>query len=402
MNVYLARQPIFNSNREVVAYELLFRSSERNAFDNSDSTDATLQVVKNSFSLFSLRSLLGDKKAFINFDEKLINSRFIELFSPDYIIIEVLESVKLTPTVLESLKWIKNQGYKLALDDFNNYEKYDEIIDYIDFIKVDFLQTINKDRESVIKDCRNKNIRFIAEKIETLEDMKDAIDYGYSFFQGFYLSKPIIISTKEVFTNKLNYISVIEELNKKPVDIFAVEDSIKRDLALSYKLLRLINSASLGIKQEITSIRQAIVLIGVNNLKRWIYVITLKSLTGDKHQPLITTSLVRARFGELLVEESNNNLNSFDIFLTGMLSLIDRFIDMPIEEILRALPISNNVKASLTGEDNINSRILGFIMEYESGNWRSVDERLALIKLSGEKVYDCYLEALAWVQKIDY
>ncbi|MGE5628405.1 MAG: EAL and HDOD domain-containing protein [Solirubrobacterales bacterium] len=401
MNVYLARQPIFNKKREVVAYELLFRSTDKNAFDNSDSTDATLQVVKNSFSLFSTDSLVGDKKAFLNFDENLINSDIMDLFSPNLVVIEVLETVELTPDIIDSIKRIKSKGFKIALDDFIYKEEYNQIISSIDFIKVDFLQTLYLERKKIVDKFKDTNIKFLAEKVETEEDFNSAIEYGYTLFQGYYLSKPTVVSTKDLFTDKYNYFNALEELNKKTVNIEKVEASIKRDLALSYKLLRLINSVFYGIRTEVTSIRQAVMLIGINNLKKWLYVITLKSLTDEHMEAIVTTSLLRARFGELLAERSSFELKAFDMFLIGLFSMVDRFVDMSMGDILKELPVTNDVKKALSGDDSIYSHILNIIKEYEAGNWTAVDKNLAFVKLTGADIYNCYLEALDWVGKIN-
>lgn len=401
MNVYLARQPIFNKKKEVVAYELLFRSTDKNAFDNSDSTDATLQVVKNSFSLFSTDSLVGDKKAFLNFDENLINSDIIDLFSPKLVVIEVLETVELTPDIIESIKRIKSKGFKIALDDFIYKEEYNQIINSIDFIKVDFLQTFDLERKRIVDRFKNTKIEFLAEKVETEEDLISAIEYGYTLFQGYYLSKPTVVCTKDLFTDKCNYFNALEELNKKTVNINKVEASIKRDLALSYKLLRLINSVAYGIRTEITSIRQAVMLIGTNNLKKWLYVITLKSLTDEHMEAIVATSLLRARFGELLAERSSFELKSFDMFLVGLFSMADRFTNMPMGDILKELPVTKDVKDALIGDDSVYARILNVIKEYEAGNWTAVDKNLVFVKLSGSDLYNSYLEALEWVGKID-
>ncbi len=401
MNVYIARQPIFNKKREVVAYELLFRSTEKNAFDNTDSTHATLQVIKNSFSLFSMESLIGDKTAFLNFDENLINSDIIDFFSPEMVVVEILETVTFSQEVINSIKRLKQKGFKIALDDFLYNKDQDEIMDMVDFIKIDFLLTRGEERKDIVKKFNNGKIKFLAEKVETKEDLDYAAAAGYTYFQGYYLSAPLVLTTKELFTNKINYLSVVEELNNQCVDIIAVENSIKKDLGLSYKLLKLINCASYGFKTEISSIRQAIVLIGVDNLKKWLYVITLESLTENRQEPIITISLIRARFGELIAENTGFDINSFDMFLTGMFSLIDKFIDMPMDEILKELPLSKDIKDTLSGRDNINTRILRVIKEYEAGNWDVVDEYLEPVGISGDKIYRCYIEALDWAEKID-
>lgn len=402
MNVYLARQPIFNRKKEVVAYELLFRSSESNAFDGSDSTIATLQVIKNSFSLFGLESIVGDKKAFLNFDENLLKSGLVEIFKTEFVVIEILETVELTEEVVVSIKNIKAKGYEIALDDFEYDDKYASVMDYIDYIKVDFVNTKGIDRKNVISNLNNSKLKFLAEKVETEEEFNYALECGYSYFQGYFFCKPIIIATQEVFTNKFNFLGVIEELNKDSINIDKVEDLIKKDLGLSYKLLRLINSASYGIRTEITSIRQAVLLIGATDLKKWLYVITLKSLNEGKPDALVKTSLVRARFGELVAESADLNVNSFDMFLAGMFSLIDCVMNMPMNVIVKELPVSDNVKNTLNGLENKNTDLLRVIEQYERGNWRALNENLDSFKIRGDELLIYYLRAIEWVEKINF
>lgn len=402
MNVYLARQPIFNKKKEVVAYELLFRSTEINAFDNSDSTYATLHVIKNSFSLFGIESLVGNKKAFLNFDANLLKSGIIETFRTESVTVEVLETVELTEEVIESIKKIKGKGYEIALDDFEYDIKYEQIIDYIDYIKVDFLITKGTCRKDVISTLNNGKVKFIAEKVETQEEFNYALECGYSLFQGYFFCKPTVISTQELFTNKLNFLGVIEELNKESININKIEDLIKKDLGLSYKILKLINSASYGVRTEITSIRQAVVLIGASDLKRWLYVITLKSLSEGRPDAIVKTSLVRARFGELVADSTDLQLKAFDMFLTGMFSMIDGVINMPMDEIVKELPVSKNVKDTLNGLDNRSSHLLSLIKQYEKGNWDVMSENLALLKIPGEDLVLCYLKAVDWVEKINF
>jgi len=402
MNVYLARQPIFNRKKEVVAYELLFRSSESNAFDGSDSTIATLQVIKNSFSLFGLESIVGNKKAFLNFDENLLKSGLVEIFKAEFVAIEILETVELTEEVVESIKNIKAKGYEIALDDFEYDDKYASVMEYIDYIKVDFVNTKGIDRKNVISNLNNSKLKFLAEKVETEEEFNYALECGYSYFQGYFFCKPIIIATQEVFTNKFNFLGVIEELNKDSINIDKVEDIIKKDLGLSYKLLRLINSASYGIRTEITSIRQAVLLIGATDLKKWLYVITLKSLNEGKPDALVKTSLVRARFGELVAESADLNVNSFDMFLAGMFSLIDCVMNMPMNVIVKELPVSDNVKNTLNGLENKYTDLLRVIEQYERGNWRALNENLDSFKIRGDELLIYYLRAIEWVEKINF
>lgn len=394
MDVYVARQAIFDVDKKVVAYELLFRNSNINEFIARENINPTLDVIRNSFSVIGLDKITGGKRAFINFDEELIKSRLIEAFPKDCIAIEVLETVKPDFMVIECCRSLKEKGYIIALDDFEYTEEFDELMKYIDIIKVDFLITKGKERKEIMDKIKNKNIRFLAEKVETKEEFEEAIGYGYSYFQGYFFCKPVIISGKDISGYKFTYMNLIKELDRDDININNIEKLIKNDVSLSYKLLKAANSAHYSMKRKITSISDAIMIIGTNQLKRWIFIITLEHIGKNNIDELVKMSLLRACFGELLSKRMQSKVSGFNAFLTGMFSLMDALMNIPIDNILSDLPISNNVKDALLGKDNILSDLLKLIIEYEKGNWEEVNELSDKLELDEEYTSECYIEAI--------
>lgn len=403
MDVYVARQAIFDINKEVIAYELLFRNNNINEFVSIKNVNPTIDVIRNSFFVIGINKITGGKKAFVNFDEELIKSELIERFSKDHLAIEVLESVKPDYTIIECCKRLKEKGYLIALDDFRYNEQFDKLMKYIDIIKVDFLITKGKERKELIKKIKstNINIKFLAEKVETEEEYKEALSYGYSYFQGYFFCKPVIISGRDLSGYKFTYLNLIKELNKDTINIEKIEALIKNDILLSYRLLKEVNSGYHYLKRKITSIRDAIMIIGVNELRRWIFIITLKQLGENNIDELVKMSLIRASFMESLCKKLHFKVSEFDAFLVGIFSLIDVLLKVQIDKILSELPISSTVKDALLGKKNIISELLGLTIEYEKGNWAGVNELIKKIELDEEFVGSCYLNAMLNLKSLE-
>ena len=401
MDVYVARQAIFDINKEVIAYELLFRNNNINKFISIENSNPTLDVIRNSFSVIGLDKVTGGKRAFINFDEELIKSRLIEAFPKDCIAIEILETVKPDNTIIECCKILKEKGYIIALDDFEYNQEFDELIQYIDIIKVDFILTKGKERKEIMHRIKNKDIKFLAEKVETEEEYKEAVGYGYSYFQGYFFCKPVIISGKDISGYKFTYMNLIKEFDKESIDIKNIEALIKNDVSLSYKLLKAANSAYYSMKRKITSIGDAIMIIGIKELRKWVLIITLQNMGENNIEELVKMSLLRASFGELLSKKIQLEISSFDAFLTGIFSLMDALMNIPIENILSELPVSKDVKDALLGKENMLSDLLKLIREYEKGNWEEVNKLIEKFGLDEGFVSDCYLEAIQSVQSIE-
>lgn len=401
MEVFVARQPIFDKNHRVVAYELLFRSSMSNSFSYSDGDRATIEVIKNSFINIGIDKIVGDKKAFINFTEKILKSDVVDILSPKVIVIEVLENVEPTEEIFNVCKNLKSKGFILALDDFVFNSKYINLIKIADIIKVDFMITKGYERKKIIELVKNKNIKFLAEKVETMEEFKQAVDFGYSYFQGYYFSKPSIVSQKMIPENKMINLKVLRELNKEDFSMDNLINLIKKDISLSYKFLKLINSANFGFKSRITSLNQAVALLGEEEVKRWLYFIVVNTFGDDKPEIITINTLTRARFVELIFEKIDLKDNAFNGYLIGMLSMIDVLLDRPMYEILNELLISSEIKEALLGEKvNIYSKILNLVISYEKGQWSKVFSIAREIKVDEKYLPKAYIDAIQWVKEI--
>ncbi len=395
--IYVARQPILDTKQKIYGYELLFRSGLENVFDTRMDIDvASSKTLLDSHLVFGIDELTMGKKAFLNFTKKVLLSEVALALPKELLVIELLETIEPEPAVVEVCRKYKEKGYILALDDFQYVPEYQPLIDLADIIKVDFLLTKGIERMQVVQRSGKEHIKYLAEKIENNEEFQESVGYGYSYFQGFFFCRPVILSGKDVPSYKLNLMQLMRELNQPYMNVNKVESVIMRDVALSYKLLRFINSAAFGIPREIRSIRHALNLLGLLELKKWMSLIVLSQLGSDKPEELMISSIVRARFCELVAEQTRNKDRTNDFFLTGLFSFMDTFLNRPMQEILAELPIAADIKDALLGGSNPLRQALDLIINYEQGDWDGVGELVTLLKLDSGKILSNYLTAVKW------
>ncbi|MCG9968214.1 HDOD domain-containing protein [Pelotomaculum terephthalicicum JT] len=399
MRHYVARQPIFDQNQEVFAYELLYRSALYNGYSNEDGGRATTEVITNSLLLIGLDTLTRGKKAFINFTGNLLENEVATLLPAGLAVIEILEDSEPDEKVLEVCKKLKKMGYQLALDDFVYEQKFAPLIELADIIKVDFKVTGAAERKAVINRL-GKNKKFLAEKVETREEFTQALEIGYSYFQGYFFSKPIIVSGKDVPGNKLIYLQLLQDLHSQEFDFEQIESLFKRDVSLSYQLLKYINSASFSFRSEINSIKQALVMLGQKEISKWLSLVALKGIGEDKPDELFVTSICRAIFCELIAPKVGLSHSRSDLFLLGMFSLIDAFLDQPLSGILTGLPISMEIKKALLGEQSLFKDVYNLVLFYERGDWENFHEISVKLGLDEAEVIRFYIDSLEIVNQI--
>jgi EAL and modified HD-GYP domain-containing signal transduction protein len=369
-----------------------------NFFDQKLDIDfASSKTLLDTLLLFGIDQLTQGKKMFLNFSKKVLLSEVALALPKEQLIIELLETIHPEPEVIDVCKKLKKNGYILALDDFQYIPEYQPLVDLANIIKVDFLATKGSERKEIIQRNRSKNIKYLAEKIESYEEYKEAVGYGYSYFQGFFFCRPLIVSGKDVPSYKLNLFQALQELNQSYMDVKKIEEIILRDVSLTYKLLRFINSAAFGIPSEIRSIRQALLLLGLVELKKWMSLIVLSQIGSDSPEELLVNSIVRAKFCETTAEQTKMKHRKYDFFLMGLFSFIDIFLNRPMAEILAELPITNDIKDALLGISNDLRPVLDLIIMYEQGRWDAVAEISKNLALGSGKILSNYLSAIRWV-----
>lgn len=400
MEVFVARQPIFNLKEEVIAYELLYRGSNENAFSDIDGDQATAEVIVNSFLNIGLDDLSEGKRCFLNFTESLLKSKVPTFLNPRSIVVEILENVEINEGLILTCKELKELGYTIALDDFFIQEQshyFPELIKYIDIIKVDFLQTTREFQKEVVRKYRPYHIRLLAEKVETREEFLFARQTGYSYFQGYFFSHPYIISSYDVPVYLKTYYHILAELSKIEPNIDVIAVSIENDISLSYKLLKLINSPAFRRVNKIESIKQAIVLLGLNELKKWMYVLSLKSIKDPEDpnmEEVIKLSLIRGKLCELIAIHIGK-AHSAPYMLTGMFSLIDTLMHKNINDVLKDLPLSDEIQDALLGRKNDLNKVLLWSIQIERYEWNKIDLSIPI-----EVINQYYIRAIEWSSKL--
>ncbi len=403
MDIYIARQPIFDNQMNLYGYELLYRQSNKNYFIEMDDDKATMGLIYNSFLVVGLNDLTDGTKAFINFSKDLINTEIPYLLPKDRVVFEILERKETTQETIEACEKMRDLGYMLALDDFVMDDNFLPLIDKVDIIKVEYPSVSYKDQRKFIKKCRAKSkVKFLAEKIETREDYQLAFEMGYDYFQGYFFSKPAIVNSKEIQSLNLNLFSVIEELNKQEPSYSAISDIIQRDLGLTYKLLKLANSVYMGPRHKIESIPQALSYIGINEMYQWISLMMLKELQNVENAEMIKLSLIRGKLMELIATELNYVSNVSDCFFTGMFSFIDVLMNQPMGQVLEGLPLSTAVKQALLGEKNALGKLLHFVIDCESFKLNEAIYEHPLNAISASRYMELYMESLKWAKKLNY
>jgi EAL and modified HD-GYP domain-containing signal transduction protein len=314
--------------------------------------------------------------------------------------VEVLETVEPTAEIIQNCINLKKKGYLIILDDFIFDPKYATLVEIADIIKVDFIHTSKQERKNILQQLNSKKLKFLAEKVETHQEFEEAKELGYCYFQGYFFSKPEIISSQEIPGYKILHLQLLKELYQPEIDFNRLEDIIKKDVSISYKLFKFINSAFFGFSKQISSIKQALVMMGTNEVKKWVTVIALIGMAQDKPEELIVTSLMRAKLCEAVAEIMGLHRQAPELFLTGLFSLIDAMIDRPKDEILKELPIRETIKTALLGNENSYRKILDLIINYEQGKWTEFSEKIRDLMLEESEVPNLFIKSATWTNKI--
>lgn len=395
MGMLVARQPIFDRAKNVVAYELLFRSSQINAYEASDGNQATSTLLIDSYLNLGMDMVTGGKKAFVNFTGELLKQGVAHLLPNDSVVVEVLETVEPDEEILAACRKLKEAGYTLALDDFVYEPRFEPLIAYADIIKIDFLSTTLAERAAIVsRSQENPKLEFLAEKLETQAAFDEAVRLGYSYFQGYFFSKPVVIGRKRIPVATVSYMKLLQEIRAADMNISRIEQIIKNEMSLSYRLFKYINSANFGMTREISSIRQAIALLGQQELLRWMTLNTLYLADYQKPPELLSSASIRAYFCEGVAVGIGRNGIAPDAFLAGMFSLIDAILDIPMEALLEELPVSQTIKAALTDGTGVMGDILKMVICYEQAEWETVFTVAARLGLPADELPKLYMQAL--------
>lgn len=397
MSIFLARQGIYDRKSNIIAYELLYRNSDKNIFPSHvDEGYSTVKLMSN-IAMVGIYEITNGRKAFINYPEKIIKTELTTFFPKENIVIEVLESVELTEEIIKSLKALKEMGYEIALDDVVNVERIDGFIEVIDLIKIDFKSTDKEMRKAIVDKIKEYNIRLLAEKVETEEEYKEAYENNYDYFQGYYFNKPFLLKDNDMSINKRIYSQMIRELLKEDFEINKIEELMKSDTTLAYKLLKFLNCGYFGFLVQIKSIRQAIALLGRNQLRRWTLLIAVSEVSDDDES--INKTIIRGRFCEIIQEEIEKE-KSQKAFLVGLFSNLDVSMNKEMDTILKGINLDREIIEALTGKDNILKDILDLIKSYERLDLYEITRICSKLNIKKETLAMKYIECLKWANEL--
>src|SRR3954464_3346970 len=379
--VFIARQPIFDRDLEVNGYELLFRGANENVAIVSDHDEATSTVVVNAFTEIGLDNVVGDRRAWINVSRDFLLGGFARALPRSRVVLELLEDQQVDDELLETLADHRSHGYEIALDDFAGNEELLPVLDHVDIVKVDLLGRDPAAIEEDVDRLARHSLTLLAEKVETREEHERCQELGFDLFQGYFFCKPERMEARSVAPNRVTMLQLVAALQDPRTEIKELETLVSRDVALSYRLLRYINSAFFGLRREIDSIQRALMLLGTANVKRWA---TLSIFAGveDKPRELIETALVRARFCELAGDEGNGDR----LFTLGLFSVIDALMDAPMETVLDTMPFPDEMRSALIDHSGPDGELLEAALSFERGEFKPPTDRFG----------SAWIESMAW------
>ncbi|WP_416308211.1 EAL and HDOD domain-containing protein [Neptunicella sp. SCSIO 80796] len=401
MAFFAARQPILDIDKQLFAYELLFRESLDNVFpETMDAEEATSRMVEGLQFNLGLDCLTQNKCAFINFTHESLIKQYPQLLPNDQVVVEVLETVKPGKQLLAAIIELKEKGYTIALDDYIHHRIWLHFFPYIDIIKIDWKETSLETIKKVIEAIKTfPHIKLLAEKIESHDEFNIAVGLGFSYFQGYFFSQPEVLQSRAISASQMSLANLMVELSQAEPDIDSVTRVIEQDVNLSFKLLRYTQSPLFKRRSEISTIKHALSVLGNQELRRFISVLFTAQFADNKPPELTNMSLVRACFCESLACLTGHEQQKESAFLIGLLSLLDALLDTSLEELLEKLPLTDNIKQALLNHHGIFGQFLELLTALEHADWPKVTQLEKSVNISKKQAGELYQGALQWANQ---
>ena len=395
---YVARQPIFTVDEKVFGYELLFRDGVEDYFREPDA-DAASRKTLNTSQQMGIEVLCESRRAFVNCTREVLLKDYITLLPSPHTVVEVLESVPTDDLVKAALKRLKQAGYMIALDDFVLDDARTPLVEFADILKIDVQNTTAEHRATLVSRFGPWRCRMLAEKVETREEFTAGKTAGFVYFQGYFFQKPELLQTKEIPANRLNYMRLLQAVAKPDLEVREMEELIKHEASICYRLLRYLNSAAFGMRNEVYSVRHALTLLGEREVRRWIRLVVTLTAAENRSSELVNTAMTRARFCELISSKIPHGKS--DLFLMGLLSMIDAILEIPMTTVLENIPLDHETKAVLLGGESKLRPLYQLMLARESGDWKSMADWARQLGLNESEVAEAYWQAMQWVRQIN-
>ena len=401
MDVHITRQPIFDIHKNLFAYELLCRQLPGVQPGDLSGDQVATSLLTTTFLTGDIEKIAGAKPCFIQCTANLLVKELTATFPKNKIIVEILADAPPSAEVLAACRTLSQQGFILALGDFVFAKELLPLIELVNIIKIDCQRTTANEISRTMHRLARCNLKYLAEKVESYEELEHARKQGFNYFQGSFFACPESLRITEVASNKALLLNLLAEVNKRETSIDRLEQIIATDVAIAYKLLRYINSACFYLLKQVESIRQAIVYLGEREIRRFVILVVISELAADKPAELVRLSVIRARFCELLAKESPDQADASELFLLGLFSLIDALLDTPMARAMEKMPLAAEVKDALTRHQGPLVPFLDAVIAYEQGRTEDCLRALGKLRISAQKVYNLYLEAIKFSFLLD-
>ncbi len=397
---FIGRQPIMDEKQQIIGYELFFRhSADAQSAVFEDEFKAYSSVLMNTIGGIDMQWLLGDKFAFINVNEEMLKSEFLELMPPQRTVLEILRTVPPSQEVVERCNNLREQGFKIALDNPQLSSETSPLLACADYIKIDIQTLDSADLQKAFNQLHVTPVKMIAEKVETVAQFEDCKRIGFRLFQGFHFARPETFTAKVInasFDSVLNILNTVSQ----DAEINVIEAGFKKDTALSFKLLRYINSVGFGLSFEIQSINHALTILGRKQLYRWLTLLMVTAGENSTPPALMKTSITRGRLTELLGESYFEKHDRDNLFIVGVFSLLDAILKMPMETVLEKIQLPEAVTEALLTREGIYGPFLKLTEACEDSDDQRILELAELLQFDASKVNECHIAALAWVETL--
>lgn len=390
--VLMARQPIFDHKQRVVAYELLYRKEDAAEASFLDGSSAISEVLLNAFTSISDAGSVRKVPAFINLTYDIVVEGNIPELPRKEVVFELLEDVVVDEAFVNGVRNLVDQGYRIALDDFTYTPDYDPLLEMAQIVKLDVMQHNHAELVEQIKHIRPFKVTLLAEKIETHEKLEECVELGFKLFQGHFLSKPKVVKGRKVSTSQVALMRLLQELQKSSATPEVLEALIIQDPVLTYKLLRIVNSAANSLVRKVESVSEAIVLLGIPQVKKWATLIAMSANT-EKPEELSRQLLIRGRMSEQ-VAERHKRPNAPSYFMAGMMSGLDALLDLERSMMLEQVPLGDDIKQAISDGSGEIGEVLKNVIHYEAGDWD-----LLPMNFDGDVYEASYREAVLWTKE---
>jgi EAL and modified HD-GYP domain-containing signal transduction protein len=389
-NAFLVRQPVFDKDMEVYAYDLLYGQREQGgSADNVESS----QVMLNAFLDIGIETISEDSFSIVKVTKDFVEGKLPLPFPPHNVFLELPDDVFKPDMSLEPLEKLRVKGFKLACANVDSLADIEGVLAHVDLLRLDFSAWTKEQLALSIPQLLSYSAKLLVININTQDDFSYCLDLGVELYQGRFISEPVVVSGNTLKPNRMSLLSVLKELEDPDCDISVLEDLISQDVTLSYKILRIINSAFYGFRRKIDSVKQAVVSLGLTVIRDWFIIISLTNI-DDKPQSLMFQTLQRARMMQLLADVMGVNKDTG--FTVGLFSSIDAIMDQPMEAVLKALPLSHEITEALMEREGVFGELLNIVVHYEEGDWKYINS----IGFETSELSTYYFESMLWTREL--